>query len=81
MQFDNMVEEVLINKELLTGILPLFHIPVHFQVKTSTDMFKEVICMNSLLVCSNKQHRVSICLFVHVFSYSISLSFLSFQLL
>lgn len=53
MQFDSMFEEALINKEWLIGVFSLFHITIHFQVKTSAYIFKDDICMNSLLVCSN----------------------------
>lgn len=69
MQFDNMFEEALINKEWLIGVLPLFHITVHFQVKTTAYIFKDAVCMNGLLLCSN------------IFSQSSSFSFLSLQLL
>lgn len=49
MQFDDMLEEALINKEQLMRVSPLFHITVHFQMETSSYILKEVTCMKSLL--------------------------------
>lgn len=79
MQFDDMLEEALINKEQLMRVSPLFHITVHFQMETSSYILKEVTCMKSLLFFSDKQCGVINCCFVRIFLYNSSLSFLSFQ--
>lgn len=45
MQIDNMLEKALINKEWLLGVLLLFHIRVHFQMKTSSYFYEQPVSL------------------------------------